>query len=79
VDDLDAVAARLDRRCSTSSLPSMRMLPWLGRKFPAIILTASTCRRRVAHQPDDLARLERERDVVDGLDGAEVLGDIAQF
>ena len=81
IDDLDAVPARLDRAVQDDArLPSICSVP-LAR---AEIAGDHLDQRRlagavVAHQADDFAGLERERDVVDRLDGAEMLRDVDEF
>ena len=81
VDDLDAVPARVDRLVQDElGCPSIAH----GAVARAEVAGDHLDQRRlagavVAHQADDLARLERQRHVVDGLDGAEMLGNVGQF
>jgi len=80
MDDFDAVPARIDRPVHDQTLPLHPHGPFTGQEIASDHLD----QRRLAgavvpHKPDHLARFERERDVVDGLDGTEVLGNIGKF
>ena len=80
VDDLDAVPARFDRPVQDE----FRAVHAHGAVARAEIAGDHLDQRRlagavVAHQADDLAGFERKRHVVDGLDGAEMLGDVGEF
>ena len=81
VDDLDAVLARLDRpvqdefACRPSACVPCARAEVAGDHLDQRRLAGAV----VAHQADDLAGLERERDVVDRLDGAEMLRNVGEF
>ncbi len=71
IDDLDAVAARIDRVRHRNSLP-IDVDRAGGRRIVAgdHLHDRRLAGAIVAHQAHDLARLQRQRDVVHGVDGA---------
>ena len=80
VDDLDAVPPRLDRPVQ-HDLATVHPHRAVAREEVA---GDHLDQRRlagavVAHQPDDLAGLDRQRDVVHRLDGAEMLRDVDEL
>ena len=80
VDDLDAVLARFDRLVEMDLL-ALHPERAVGRRKVA---GDDLDQRRlagavVAHQPDDLTRLERKRHVVERVDGSKMLGDFGDF
>jgi hypothetical protein len=57
------------------STPSMKMRPAVGRSKPAITAQRRLAAARRAEQAEDLLLEDAERDVVDGDEIAELLGD----
>ena len=80
VDDLDAVPARLDRPVQHDLLAvhahrAVARPEVAGDHLDQRRLAGAV----VAHQADDLAGLERQRNVVDRLDGAEMFRNVGEF
>ena len=80
VDDLDAVAAGVERPVQ-DDLAAVH--PHAARGWAEVagdhLDQGRLAGAVVAHQPDDLAGLERERHVIHRLDGAEVLGNVGEL
>ena len=78
--DLDAVPAGLDRPVHGQLLAFHLHRPMGGAKISGDDLDeGGLAGPVVAHQSHDLAGLERQRNVVEGMDGAEMLRNIFQF
>src|SRR5262249_4010204 len=77
VDDLDAVAPRIDRPAQHDLLPLELHRPGGRQEVAGDHLDQRRLAGAVvAHQPDHFTRLKRQRHVVDRVNRAEVLGDI---
>ena len=76
INDLDPLGARLDRAGEMHRLAFDHDLAGGGGKVAGDDLHQRRLAGAVvAHQPDSLAALDREVDAVQGMDGAEALGD----